>query len=351
MSGTESPNAAVAARLLSNATGAPYRFVGQLAGGETGAHEFAAPDGRRVVVKWDAEPSSQAQRSVAVGLSDRLRTQAGWPVPKQETVAAEGLFFVIQDLVPGAPIGRLTHSLVDELLELHAARIGLARPEDASRWPERLIATLTVGGHGYCIHESLRNYDARTVRLIERVEAIGRDVASSALGSGDIIHWDFHPGNVLERDGRVSAVIDTDFVTTGDAAFDLARGELARDRLRAGRAAPPARHRRARSRGTEAVSLRRPPLGSERRLVDPQRSRGSGRVLARRRGPVVRRLSGQLARRRSWRTSRRRSRAVYPPHTPIFSRLAIACSRHVSRTMHMEQISLASWAGSSSSSG
>jgi aminoglycoside phosphotransferase (APT) family kinase protein len=85
-----------------------------------------------------------------------------------------------------------------------------------------MIATLTTGGFGYCLHEPLRSHDARTASLVERVERIGYALDADALGGGDIVHWDFHPGNVLEVDGTVSAVIDTDFVTTGDAAFDLA---------------------------------------------------------------------------------------------------------------------------------
>jgi Phosphotransferase enzyme family len=218
----ESLNARQAVDLLSATTGTPYQLVGRLAGGETGAHECVDPDGRRVVVKWELAPASQVQRLCAVGLADRLREQAGWPVPRQTTVETGNCLFVIQDLLPGEPIARLTHSLVDRLLELHAARAGLEQPDDASRWPEQLIETLTIGGVGYCVHDSLRNHDARTARLIDRVEAIGYSVEADALTGHDIVHWDFHPGNVLEIDGRVSAVIDTDFVTTGDAAFDLA---------------------------------------------------------------------------------------------------------------------------------
>jgi hypothetical protein len=217
----ESLGAMDAVALLSDVTGGPYQLVGRLAGGETGAHECIAPDGRRVVVKWELLPSSQAQRLRAVGLADRLREEAGWPVPRQTTVETDACLFVIQDLRPGAPIARLTHSLVDRLLELHAGRIGLERPDDESDWPKVMIETLTIGGVGYCLHEPLRSYDAGTARLVERVERIGHALDADLLGGGDLVHWDFHPGNLLEVDGHVSAVIDTDFVTTGDAAFDL----------------------------------------------------------------------------------------------------------------------------------
>ena len=89
----------------------------------------AAPDGRRVVVKWELRPSSRVLRRKAVGLTDRLREQAGWPVPHQCTVESDGCLFVIQDLLPGAPVELLTHGLVDRLLDLHATRLGLERPK------------------------------------------------------------------------------------------------------------------------------------------------------------------------------------------------------------------------------
>ena len=209
-----------ALEVLSSATGESYRWVGRLAGGETGAHEVLGPNGRRLVVKWDTSPSSQAARRVGVGLTDRLRQEAGWPVPRQRTVDAHGYLFVLQALVAGSPVSRLTHVLVNELLVLHRQRLGLARADDSS-WPESLIRTLVIGGDGYCLHEPLRGYDPRTKRLVEHVERIGREVDPDDLGGGDLVHWDLHPGNLLELDGHLAAVVDNDFVTTGDAAFDL----------------------------------------------------------------------------------------------------------------------------------
>ena len=38
----------------------------------------------------------------------------------------------------------------------------------------------------------------------------------------DLVHWDLHAGNLLQMDDRLTAIVDTDFVTVGDAAFDLA---------------------------------------------------------------------------------------------------------------------------------
>lgn len=210
-----------AVALLSQTTGQPYRLVGRLRGGETGAHEILGPTGDRLVVKWDTARTSQELRIEAVMLSERLRAEAAWPVPRQRTVRANGCLFVVQTFMPGAPIEILTHHLVDELIELHHHRLGLAEPQDPSHWPQALIATLTTGGEGYCRHDSLRSHDERTARLMESIEEFGHQLNPNDLTGTDIVHWDLHPGNMLEEGGNLSAVVDTDFAVIGDARFDL----------------------------------------------------------------------------------------------------------------------------------
>jgi hypothetical protein len=214
-------NVEQAVALLARTTGDDYRLIGRLTGGETGAHEVAGPAGERLVMKWDTVPSSQAARREAVVLSERLRTDAEWPVPRQRTVVGHDCLFVLQDFMPGAPVATIGHGMVDRLLELHRNRLGLARPGDRSRWPGVLITTLTVGGNGYCLHQSLRDHDERTARLLARIEDVGHRIDPRDLPGHDIVHWDLHPGNLLQDHGALSAVVDTDHAAIGDAAFDL----------------------------------------------------------------------------------------------------------------------------------
>jgi thiamine kinase-like enzyme len=214
-----SPEAA--ASLLAHETGKPFQLIGRLTGGETGAHKFLGGDGRPVVVKWDSRPGSRQLREEAVVLSERLRTVAGWPVPAQSVVETEEVIFVIQEFMPGSPPGHFDHRLVDRLLELHSRRLGLAQANDPVHWPTALIETLTVGGEGYCLHSSLRNFDGRTRSLVDRVEAFGSTIDESDLIGRDIVHWDLHGGNLLVADGSLAAVVDTDFAVVGDAGFDL----------------------------------------------------------------------------------------------------------------------------------
>jgi hypothetical protein len=214
-------DAKTATSLLSKATGRHFRHVGQLAGGETGAHRFVGPDGQAIVVKWDTTSDGRAFRSEAVALSERLRCQAGWPVPTETMVDGDGILFVIQEFMAGAPPSALDHRLVDQLLALHERRVGLAEPHDPIRWPANLITTLTVGGNGYCRHGSFRRYDTRTRALIERVETFGASLQAEDFVGRDVIHWDLHPGNLLVDAGGLSAIVDTDFAIIGDATFDL----------------------------------------------------------------------------------------------------------------------------------
>lgn len=206
---------------LSEATGISYTLIGALDGGETGATAVRDPDGRTLVLKWDADPGSQARRIEAVALAGRLRMTAGWPVPGQRWIEDAGLLYVTQDFLPGTPVVTLTHALIDELVVLHARRLGLATSDDLDHWAEDLVETLVLGGNGYCRHESLQRHSDRTRRVVERIESIGRVLTSADLSGPDIVHWDFHPGNFLEVNGRLSAVIDLDFAKVGDARFDL----------------------------------------------------------------------------------------------------------------------------------
>ena len=147
--------AAVAVRRLSAVTGTDHRLVGRLAGGETGAHEVLGPDGTRLVVKWEADPGSREARREGVVLTARLQ-DAGWPVPDQWVVEDGDTTFVLQRMVAGEPVDRLSHTLLDELLALDPLRRGLGAGVVDATWPEHLVATLVTGGDGYCIHASLR---------------------------------------------------------------------------------------------------------------------------------------------------------------------------------------------------
>ncbi len=212
-------DAAVA--MLADAVGAGYELVGPLTGGETGATEVRREDGRRYVLKWELDRDNQRSRREGARLAERLRVEARWRAPKQQVIDVGDCLLVVQELMPGATVDHISHRLVDDLVELHEARLGLVTDTDESRWAQDMIELLVEGGNGYCLHQPLRDFDARARRVVERIEDIGRSLAVDGLDGRDIVHGDLHPGNLLQVDGRLTAVVDMDYTRVGDAAFDL----------------------------------------------------------------------------------------------------------------------------------
>jgi Ser/Thr protein kinase RdoA (MazF antagonist) len=224
---------------LRDALGEPYQYVGRFAGGETGAFEVRSADGERSVLKWNTDARAFTPRARAVELTDRLRTVGGWPVPRQRVVelTMDGSLVdasaptsagddrcqvILQEVLPGHPVTTLTTSLADELVSLVERARGLASEGDGSPLRDTVVETLIHGGQGYCQHEPMRTYDTRTKDLVERIEAIGRSVRDAAAPDAmDVVHFDLHPGNVLEVNGAVTGIIDAEYATIGDAGFDL----------------------------------------------------------------------------------------------------------------------------------
>lgn len=75
-------------------------------------------------------------------------------------------------------------------------------------------------GPGFCLHEPLAGYDRRTARLLDWIREVGRDYEMP--DDGDLVHFDYHPGNILVRDDdRICGVVDWDGTRRGDRHLDL----------------------------------------------------------------------------------------------------------------------------------
>ena len=78
---------------------------------------------------------------------------------------------------------------------------------------------LRSSGPGFCLHEPLDGYDRRTRRLLDWVRAVGEQ--HDTADGDDLVHVDFHPGNMLFSGDRLTGVVDWAIRHHGPADVDF----------------------------------------------------------------------------------------------------------------------------------
>jgi Ser/Thr protein kinase RdoA (MazF antagonist) len=218
------PPAVLAA--LAAATGVRLTEEGRPPGGQIGACYVRWPDGHRSVLTCvPAEHRASAHQGAELA---RIARAAGVPAPGYELVAElPGVVAVVQELLPGIAPTTVTRSTVESMVELNGRLRGLL-----SRRAGLPMASLYLqaDGPGFCLHGPMAGYDGRTARLLAEIEAAGAQLPEHLAGD-DLVHFDFHPGNVLiDQAGTVTGVVDWDGAARAHGALDLMtlRFDLAR---------------------------------------------------------------------------------------------------------------------------
>lgn len=197
--------------------GCDLTYIGSAGHGEVGAAFVRWPDGRDGVLTRGASDAAQVQQAADVL---EIARSSGIPAPRYDLIAdlPDGSTAIIQERLPGSAPERVDRNLLeamvtmsDQLTDLLANRSDV-KPVDLY---------LTRSGPGFCLHESLQRYNDRTRALLERIREIG-DRGPSEMTGRDLVHLDFHPGNVLVgQQGRITGVVDWDGIGRGDRAFCL----------------------------------------------------------------------------------------------------------------------------------
>jgi Ser/Thr protein kinase RdoA (MazF antagonist) len=202
--------------------------------GESRSAFAVAAGGEELVLKL-VPPAGRAvdnQRRL-IRMVDRLRRR-GYPAPEYVGTGEFGdTVFTLQRRLPGRPLDQgpgtppapaLFAAILPGLLtavELQRDAGDLARPP----WPGWLLDTIDAGGDGYCLHATMRQAP-RTAALLGRLQALARRNRRDQARTGDVVHFDLNPANILHTGGRLSGVVDWnipfDGAGQGDRGFDIA---------------------------------------------------------------------------------------------------------------------------------
>lgn len=209
---------------ISDLRGNRYRFKGRYAAGENhGAYAVEDASGTPLVLKWMLRPNSVALARLgrAQGVTERIRT-LGVPVPRYTLIDTlpEGVTYWLQTTLPGQPPARLSVKQIHQLLTWNGRQAGRAlSPEQNWSWYVR--AVVFAGESGW--KDSLRDYSSETRTVLSTLEQVTAGKEASVSRTGDLVHGDLVPGNVLVADDEVTGIVDWDAAGCGDRALDLSK--------------------------------------------------------------------------------------------------------------------------------
>ncbi|MEV0285967.1 phosphotransferase [Kribbella sp. NPDC050820] len=198
-------------------TGIRLVVEGRCGGGEVGAAFVRWPDGRRAVLKWRPGTRLEDLQAGPIAVSEAVRA-AGAPVPETQLAVQLGTAIAtVQELLPGAPIAKLDEAGLEQALAFNELQAGLlvGRPDVPP-----LELYLRSDGPGFCLHGPLRAHNRPTALLDDWITAVGAEHPGPLRGD-DAVHVDYHPGNLLAVDGRITGIIDWDGAGRGDRRLDL----------------------------------------------------------------------------------------------------------------------------------
>lgn len=189
--------------------------------GEQGAFALADRAGERFVLKWSPDTSKLLAFQRAQHITAYLRT-LGYPAPQYAFVGstAQGAY-AIQHTLPGQPLQHLSLTLVPQFLDINQRQMGQAGGQ-TSNWPAPVIDPVLFGGDGFCLLEPMQTYSSTSAIMLQMVQDRVRRFADAMYPTGDIVHYDCNPLNVLAENDTITGVIDWDGWCVGDCMFDLA---------------------------------------------------------------------------------------------------------------------------------
>lgn len=189
------------------------RELQPLTGGEFGACIVAGPGDELLVLKALPMPDLAPKWARGVAQASLMRAR-GYPAPAYlGTGVTSGAVWSLQERLPGEAASELDDGIATELvrlLDLHPDAAEDELDDAATRLTAMRRQCRELEGE-----DESRDLALAIRRVLDRSEGI-------RLRTRDVVHADFHHGNVLVDDGRVTGVFDWEGARPGDCRSDLA---------------------------------------------------------------------------------------------------------------------------------
>ncbi|MGN5631563.1 phosphotransferase family protein [Streptomyces sp. AC154] len=189
-------------------------------GVQSGAWLLTDGTGAQAVLKWSPDRDWAAQIARAAGGVSKIRS-TGYPTPAWLAFGAtsEGFGYQIQEFVPGRGESQVTEASALLLVDVLETQAGLD-PDPQRCWSRFVTGQMT-------------DHRDENLRRAAETGATGRKLAHAceqllaahgpvSLPSGDLVHGDFRPGNILFHADRINGVIDIEALGSGTRVFDYA---------------------------------------------------------------------------------------------------------------------------------
>jgi aminoglycoside phosphotransferase (APT) family kinase protein len=166
-------------------------------------------------VEW----SEKVVRAASIVAKARAR---GWPTPAWLAVGttSQGWPYQLQEWVEGDPMDRLGVEDVELILDLLETQAGIdpRTRQDWSRYDHEVVFADRDG-----LASRVRDSSPEGAEVVAAFASLCAPYRRVSLPGGDLVHGDLGTENILVRDGRIVAVIDTEAVGRGTRVGDLAR--------------------------------------------------------------------------------------------------------------------------------
>lgn len=208
-------------RYINRTHGLDYALLERFSGGfQSGAYMLQNINGEKAVLKWNHRKSDQKPVDEAAA-AIKLARGLGWPTPDWKVwgITPSGYPYHIQELVAGTHRDCVDTIVVEDALRVVHLQAGIA-PVMENNWTayDRGVVYEDTSG-AFTKIAAFSETGKELIGILKQNLEPFRDVL---IPDNDIVHGDFHNGNILMEGDKITGLIDAESIGRGSRFHDIA---------------------------------------------------------------------------------------------------------------------------------